>query len=157
MTRSLKWRLGLVVPILVLAGWGVRGGAQQPPANSPSLVGAWMGTGTFSTGETFRTLVTYHADGGFILSDTASLFVPVSHGVWTQTGAREFATTFVQYAADKKGELDIIVKVRETITMDETGDRYTVRFKSQVFDRLGKAVASLTGTGTGTRIRVEPL
>jgi hypothetical protein len=66
-------------------------------------------------------------------------------------------TTFVQFVPNARGELDNSVKVRETITVDDTGNNYSARFKSVVTDTKGKVLYSGTGTETGTRLRVEPL
>jgi hypothetical protein len=157
MNRSATGRLRLPLMAFILIGFTLAVRAQQAPSPLPSLPGAWLVTSTPSDGTPrFQALFTFTESGGLIETDTASTFVPVGHGAWSETGDREFSTTFLQFVSNSKGALDNTVKVRETITVNEAGDSYTSRFQSLVMDRTGKTVYSGTGTGTGTRIRVEP-
>jgi len=158
MARSMTSRLRFGLAALALVGLTVAVRAQQPSDDSPSLPGSWSVIVTPSDGTPrFQSLVTFHADGGLIETDTASTFVPVGHGVWSKTGDREFSTTLVQLVSNSRGVLDTTVKVRETLTVNEAGDSYTGRFRSQVTDRTGKVRYTGTGTQIGTRMRVEPL
>ena len=133
--------------------------------NNSTVVGSWLETVTVSGGPTFKSLVTYTADGAFVSHDQGSvvtdpLFPHVysaSHGVWVHQGNRTFTTTFLQLISDLNGALLYVNSVRETVTLSKARDAYRVVWMAEFTDPAGNPIASFEGTSEGQRIKARPL
>src|SRR5215218_4153287 len=79
------------------------------------------------------------------------------HGAWVKTGERTFAMTFLQIGYGLDGTLVGIFKVRETITLDESGMEYSGQSALEASDPDGNPVFSGSSTTQARRILVEPL
>jgi hypothetical protein len=126
--------------------------------------GAWSGTVTAGPGgpPPFRVLMNFTADGNFIGSGDGDSFSGGSpqHGVWERIGdtsSRTFAVTFLQlfYAPDSSPTA--MVKVRQTVILNRSGDTWEGPATVDIFAPDGTLVFAGTATGTATRIRSEPL
>ena len=134
--------------------------AQNTKEEGPE--GSWLVTYTITSGPpipTYQALITYAAGGGLVETEqlAANPQHPGSpaHGAWASNGARTFASTYVGFAFDGKGNLIGRGKVRETVTLDEAGDAYQGSGTLALFDLNGNQLFSGTFTSHATRIRVE--
>jgi hypothetical protein len=50
-----------------------------------------------------------------------------------------------------------MAKNKETVTLSDSGDSYTLVFLFEVLDANGNVILTFSGTGGGKRIPVEPL
>ncbi len=126
--------------------------------------GSWMGVVTSAPGgpPPFRVLMNFTKDGNFVGTGDGDNFVGGSpqHGVWERVGGREsrrFAVTFLQlfYAPDSSPTL--LVKVRQTVILNKSGDTWQGPATVDFFAPDGTLIFSATATATATRIRSEPL
>ena len=137
--------------------------AQSKKANA--IVGSWLDTVTVTGGPTFKSLSTFTEGGCWIFTDqgdviTESDFPHVysaGQGVWVHQGGRTFSQTAVQLLSDLKGDLLGINKVRQTLTLNESGDAYSVVWKADFIDPAGNLIGSVEGTIESRRIKDEPL
>lgn len=147
----------------VLAILAPRAAAQSNPeaAAEPGqqIVGTWIFNLTPASGPPFKALHTYTVDGGLVVVNSQSPSTgTAAFGEWVRTGDREFDSTFVRFNFDAQGNFTGTTKVREHIKLNETLDRLTSVAKLEVFDPAGNLVrANPPGTGTATRIKVEPV
>jgi len=152
------------------------GYAQPGQRTSQGPVGSWVAIVTIAGSGApppFQALRTY-ADGGGYIETSSNSFTPQApdgpaHGAWVSTGAtvteadppgdraRTFAVTFLAQRFDSNGNLIGSIKVRESATLDKTGDAYTGSGKFEIRDLQGNPLASGVSTVQATRIRVEPL
>jgi hypothetical protein len=129
------------------------------------LVGSWVETIVVNGGPTFKSLVTYAADGARISSDQGSVITepPVphvfsdAHGPWAHRSGRFFKATFQQLVSDLNGGLLFVNTVRQTMTLSQSRDSYRGIWRAEFVDPNGVVVASFEGTADGQRIRHEPL
>ena len=134
-----------------------------------AIVGSWLDTVTVTDGPTFKSLSTYTEDGSVVFNDQGSVLTEppfprvfsAGHGVWVHQGGRTFSTTTLQLISDLKGDgvgnLLAVLKLRATITLNESGDSYSAVFKAEFNDPAGNLIASFEGTTEGQRIKAEPL
>ena len=134
------------------------------PPQWTSPTGAWVGTITAGPGgpPPFRALMNFGADGNFIGSADGDSLVGASpsFGVWERIGdpsSRKYAATFLQifYAPDSSPTA--LVKVRQTVILNKSGDTWEGPATVDIFLPDGTLVFAGTATGTATRIRSEPL
>lgn len=137
------------------------GGGSTAAANSPSsgLEGAWLEEISLDDGQRHQALILCTKDGG--VGVTASLpptLFGSGFGVWTRTGDHQYLITFEAFVFNASGQLDFLLRVRASPTIDQTGDHMTARVH---FDVQPAGGSSLTGGGggnwTGSRIKPLPL
>lgn len=134
-------------------------------SHQKAIVGSWLDTVSVTGGPTFDSLSTYTRDGGWVFSDQGSVITDPSfphvfsagHGVWVHQGGRKFRQTARQLISDLNGGLLARLKLRETLTLDASGDAYRTVWKAEFTDPAGNLIASFEGTRTGQRIKIEPL
>jgi hypothetical protein len=129
------------------------------PAQGPE--GSWFYTVTIP-GYTFQGIETYSDGGGYTEADQLS-FSPVAvasagHGGWKMTGARTFDLTYLNLTFDSftGGNPTGTLKVRQTTTIDKSGNSYTGSGDYTYYDLAGNPYLSGPFTITATRILVEP-
>jgi hypothetical protein len=130
-----------------------------------AVVGSWLDTVAVAGGPTFKSLSTYAADGSWVSSDQGSVITEppfphvfsAGHGVWVHLGGRAFSLTALQLISDLKGDLLFTNKIRQTVTLDASGDAYSAVWRSEFRDPAGNLVFSFEGTTEGRRIKPEPL
>jgi len=110
---------------------------------------------------TFQGVETYSDDGGYSEADQLS-FIPGSvasagHGAWKSIGARKFLLTYLNLTFDgfSTGTPTGTLKVRQTATIDRTGNSYSGSGDYTYFDLAGNSILSGPFTITATRILVE--
>jgi hypothetical protein len=152
------------------------GHAQPAHRTAQGPAGSWVATVTIAGSGApppFQVLRTYADGGGYIetSSNSKNPQAPDSsgHGAWVSAGAtdagadgteaepRTFAVTFLIQRFDANGNLIGSIKVRETGTLNKTGDTYSALGKFEFLDLLGHSIASGLATAQATRIKVEPL
>jgi hypothetical protein len=147
---------------ILIAGLNSRSGVRAGGDSAPSLEGSWnVVVGPGSPTE-FRALVTYAAGGGLMATAPivpAPTRASTAHGTWERTGGHQFTYTFQALLYSPTGHFVGTLKVRETLTLDNSGDQYDGTSSVEVFDPFGNLVpafSSCGGTAHGTRINVEP-
>ena len=133
----------------------------------PAITGSWLETISPAGGPSFKALATYGADGGLVGSIQGSVITgpfpfPASytatHGQWTYQGRRTFSTTAMQLVSDlNDGHLLFVTKMRQTVTLNRSGDAYRAVFRVEFTDPAGNLLFVFEGTTEGHRIKVEPL
>jgi len=146
--------------------------AQQPHgegllklSQKKDVVGSWLDTVTVAGGPTFASLSTYTEDGGWVSHDQGSVITEppfphvfsAGHGVWVRRGRRTFSQTALQLISDLKGDLLFVNRIRQTLTLNQSGDAYSAIWTAEFTDPAGNLIASFEGTTDGRRIKVEPL
>ena len=138
--------------------------------------GSWVATVTIAGAGApppFQALRTYADGGGYIESTSNSrnpqALAGPAHGAWVSTranasavdqpgdGPRSFAVTFLAQRFDANGNMIGSIKVRESATLNKTGNAYTGSGQFEIRDLQGISIASGVATVQATRISVEPL
>jgi len=141
------------------------GDIAQQEKKSNDLTGSWLITVTRTDENApppFKALVTFTEDGGLVIAvqgdvTTDPPFVnSPGHGAWVKTGKRTFVMTFLQLSYTLDGRLLGIVKVRQTMNLNETGTEWSGPSIIEVTDSDGNPVFSGGGPAHATRILVEP-
>src|SRR5262245_49484033 len=132
-----------------------------------SIAGSWAETVTLAGGASFRALDTFGEGGDWIGSAQGSVVTgpfPVpsaftaGQGQWIHPGGRTFSTTALSLASDlTDGHLLFVFKIRQTVTLNGSGNGYRSVIKLEIFDPAGNPLAAIDGTTEARRIRVEPL
>lgn len=164
-----KWRSlsqcapAAITVLLAIAVCGTPAAAfaqAAPDCKGPE--GSWLYTVTIP-GYTFQGIETYSAGGGYTEADQLS-FTPLAvasagHGVWKSTGERTFLLTYRNLTFDgfSTGNPTGTLKVRQTTTLDKSGNSYTGSGDYTYYSPTGVAETSISGTFTitATRIVVE--
>jgi hypothetical protein len=124
-----------------------------PPA-PPSIVGLWDVKGYVQgqfVGEIFDM---WGADGTEVEVDASNpLYGNVCNGVYIQTGTLLYRLTHPSWNFDGNGNLIGTVIIRELITLDPKGDRYTGVVTYDVFDLNGRLVSHNEGNLVATRVK----
>jgi hypothetical protein len=144
---------------------GASDGILAQGRKATAIVGSWMDTVSVSGGPTFKSLSTYTEEGLVVFNDQGAVITDpafphvfsAGHGVWVHQGGRTFSQTSLQYVSDLNGGLLFVNKIRQTLTLDESGDAYSVVWKAAFIDPDGNLVFSFEGTTEGKRINDEPL
>jgi hypothetical protein len=144
-----------VVPMIVLVTV-VLLGALTPidaTAGQKSLVGSWIvDVMPDQPGPPpVRNLVTSTSDGTSVNTDPA---FGTGHGIWKQTGSREFAVKLLTFIPAGHPFGEGTITVTGTLTVDKDGDAATGPFTT-VFDTINFQ-ATVTGTVVLTRITLGP-
>jgi len=101
--------------------------------------------------------VTWHSDGTELMnSGRPPLTGSVCMGVWKRTGPSHYELNHVALSWDGTGQnLVGPANIKEEVTVDRSGDRYTGRFTIDQFDTSGNLLAHIAGELTGVRIKVD--
>jgi hypothetical protein len=154
-----------VLAALIPLGAPAAATAQSTAQLSGSLLqaqgpqGSWLYTVTIP-GYTFQGIETYSAGGGYVEADQLS-FSPLAvasagHGAWQMTGQRTFNLTYLNLTFDgfSTGNPTGTLKVRQTTTLNKSGNSYTGSGDYTYYDLDGKPIPTISGTFTITAIRV---
>ena len=147
---------------ILIAGLNGRTGVRAAGGSAPSLEGSWSVVVGPGSPTEFKALVTYAAGGGLMASAPivpAGVHASTAHGTWERTGGHEFTYTFLALLYNSTGHFVGTLKVRETLTLDNSGDQYDGTSSVEFFDPFGNVVPAFStcgGTAHGTRINVEP-
>jgi len=128
--------------------------------NSPE--GSWLLNVTLTSSHPpvkFQALQTYDSGGGLVVTDQTD-FNPnglrsPGHGAWLSTGEGHFATTWLAFFFDAKGNPAGMVKVREVDTLSVDGNSFSGTATVTAYNANGKPVFSGTSKEQGKRILVE--
>lgn len=154
-----------VVMALISLGTPAAATAQTTAQLSASLQlaqgpqGSWLYTVTIP-GFTFQGIETYSAGGGYTEADQLS-FNPLAvasagHGAWQMTGQRTFNLTYLNLTFDafSSGNPTGTLKVRQTTTLNKSGNSYTGSGDYTYYDLDGNPIPSISGTFTITATRI---
>ena len=131
-------------------------------AGSKKIVGSWKNHVTPTTPgpgvpPPFDTFISFTREG-IVLDSSPSPLVNPGHGVWFNTGRRQFKATFFLLQFDEQFQLVGPAKVRATLEVNEVGDRYSGESRTEIFDATGKTVLqSFDALMEGRRILLDPL
>jgi len=166
MTRKYIYSGLITVVIFISAALPPVALAAEQNAPPKAIVGSWIETITVTgpgAPPPFKSLGVYTADGNLVFSDQGGVtLVPpqafsATAGSWTYVRERTFAWTAVALISDLSGNHVGTLKVRGESTVDRSGDRYTSRFRAEIFDPNGQLVFAADGTNEGRRVVVEAL
>jgi hypothetical protein len=140
----------------------------SPSAKKPTIVGSWLLTINVPDNtppfDLFKGFWALTEDGILIASAqgdvTPAPFPSVTsqYGAWAQTGGHQFAATFKAVLYDlATGDNLGMFKLRQSMTLSESGDEWSGPFKLTVYDPDGNVAALVDGTAHASRIKVEPL
>ncbi|MGI8408273.1 MAG: hypothetical protein ACR2M8_00145 [Pyrinomonadaceae bacterium] len=134
----------------------------RPNWHSPA--GSWQGVVTNDGGfpPPFRVLMTFDGDGGFVgTGDGDNAVGSPQHGVWERIGgksSRTYAVTFRQLFYNPDSSPTGLMKARQTVILNESGDAWQGPFQIDIYAADGTTLLfSGTGTAAATRIKSEPL
>jgi len=152
------------------------GYAEPALRDAQGPAGSWVATVTIAGAGApppFQALRTFANGGGYIETSSNSrnpqALAGPAHGAWVSTrattsevdqpadGRRSFAVTFLAQRFDANGNMIGSIKVRESATLDKTGDAYSGSGNFDIRDLQGNPLASGVATVHATRIKVEPL
>jgi hypothetical protein len=103
-----------------------------------------------------------NANEGTVVStnELDSFACSAGQGAWLRTARREFATTHSFYCfdpgADPFGAPDGSATIRETVTVDGSGDTFAGRGTIEFFAPDGSSLGTTEFTVEGTRLRATP-
>jgi len=131
-------------------------------ASNVSPEGSWLANVTITSNHPpskFQALMTYDSGGGLVVTDQTD-FNPQGlrspgHGAWVSTGGGHFATTWLAFFFDAKGNPAGMVKVREVDTLSADGNSFSGSATFTAFDANGKPILSGTTLEQAKRIKVE--
>jgi len=137
-------------------------------AKKSTIVGSWQVTvnipGNPPPFDSFTAYWALTGDGimlGAAQGDVTPAPFPSStsqFGAWAQTGKDQFTNTFRSTLYDlSTGENLGSFKLRQLMTLSDSGDEWNGPFVLNVYDPDGNVLAEVTGTAHATRIKVEPL
>jgi len=140
-----------------------------PSTGSALLTGSWVVAVSFdgSTPLILPNLINFSADG--TMSVAAPPLLPElpgagntqdafsgGIGAWTQSGNGNAEARFAFLVTSADGTLASINTVRQSITLDPSGDVYNGTFSLDIADASGAVTSTATGTLQGNRIVVGP-
>ena len=154
LTRT-KFLSVLAVTALVLTNPFMRAqGGNQPEQNH--LAGTWMVNGAPGVAPG---LISFLSDGRLIWTEPITigplpapglaLLRGTGHGEWIRTGNHEFASTTYLVISDLVTEFTNLVKVTETIKLNDTSDEFTQTGTVSVLDTNGNLLFSFPNPVTG--------
>jgi hypothetical protein len=125
-----------------------------------ALVGSWMGT----TGEGFKLLSTFHADGtmtnsvqGEVSTNPELGVLTPLHGVWKYLGGRQFGVTAFGALYDiNTGAYLGMLKVRIVLTVNKAADQMSGTDNVEIINPDGTIIALGSHATPYARIKFEP-
>jgi hypothetical protein len=132
----------------------------------PAIVGSWAETVTPRGGLPFSVLQTYGGDGMWISSAQGNVTTgppfpaafTAGHGQWIHREGRTFSATAISIGSSvTNGQLLVIFKIRQTVTLNRSGDAYRGVIRVEASDPGGNLLFAFDGTNEARRIDVEPL
>ncbi len=151
--------VGLLAGTFAISFFGSPGHSQA--ASNSTIVGSWLFDVTLTSINppfSFHSLETYDAGGTLVTTDQLS-FNPQElgspgHGNWVSKGGDQFASTWITFTFDAKGNPAGHSKVQETITVNADGRTLNGLGVFTAYDNHGKVVNSGTSKFAGQRIQV---
>jgi hypothetical protein len=160
--RRIFW---VMIAAVLLAGIALaQTGADVKQEKSQDLTGAWKTAITpppESGVPPFKLLFTFTEDGNLLATGTAGDFPALGnpcHGVWTRTGDRTFALTYLCFDSDASLQFTGTDKIRGTVTINRTTGQLSGRLDLTHFDTSDNLIFnSCCATVKGSRLQIEPL
>lgn len=107
----------------------------------------------------FYALMTMTNEGSLVQSDIMPPGLPQTatpaHGEWTPISYNQFALTYFKLLSNGKGSFQGVLKIREIITLDITGTKYSGQGQIEVLNADGDVTASFEIITQASLIRVE--
>ena len=100
-------------------------------------------------------LIRQFSPSGLVVGPQASLFGGIVCGEWVRTGDRQFAFTNASFNYMPTGPVSGTVKSVGSLTLNNEGNEFTGRFRTQSFDLAGNLLTTFTASVAGKRIQVE--
>src|SRR5215469_9955171 len=100
-------------------------------------------------------LIRQFSPSGLVVGPQASLFGGIVCGEWVRTGDHQFAFTNASFNYMPSGPVSGTVKAVGSLTLNNEGNEFTGRFRTQSFDLAGNLVTSFTASVVGKRIQIE--
>lgn len=150
----------IFMALIIMGMMATMASAQSDHQKSEDITGSWEGVVTNLSGgpPPFRVLMTFTGVGGFVGSGDGDDSVgSPQYGVWERTGRRRFALTFRQLFSNSDGSSNGSGRVRQTIIVSKSGDKWSGPFKVEIFAPDGTLMFSGDGTAQASRIQSEPL
>jgi hypothetical protein len=151
-----------ILAVSLLFGTLARTSAAASNGTTRTPEGSWLVSVTARAGqqtEMFQLLETYDAGGGLVETDQTDFQPQFStspgHGALTSRGADDFASTWLAFFFDAKGNPAGTEKIREVDTLSKGGDAYNGSGKFTIVDVKGNVLEAGTFTAHATRIHVE--
>ena len=147
--------LGIFAPPRLMGRPQAREASGQVIADplNPSIVGLWQVMNLENGKPIDLSFEAYHADGTEILIDqTPPAEGNVCIGTWLQTGSLTFKLTHPALSFDMEGNFVGTVMIREVVTLDRSGNRFTGTYTVDVFDVQGEPQGHFEGEFIGHRI-----
>jgi hypothetical protein len=169
--RARMWILTatMVLTTSIVGAAGQDRTAEESERSRAAITGTWLETINLPGGQSFNVLETYGADGALVASAQGSVItgpfpfpnsVTATHGQWKHRDGRTFDTTGLQIGSDlNDGHLLFVLKFRQTVTLNRSGNAYQAVGKAEYFDPDGNLLfgGPFEVTSEARRIRVEPL
>jgi len=139
-------------------------GTDVKQEKAQDLTGAWKTTITpppESGAPPFKLLFTFTEDGNLLATGTAGDFPALGnpcHGVWTKTGERTFALTYLCLDFDSSLQFTGSDKIRGTVTINRTTGQLSGRLDLTHFDTSDNLIFNgCCAAVKGTRLQIEQL
>jgi hypothetical protein len=100
-------------------------------------------------------LIRQFTPNGGVVGPQASLLGGIVCGEWVRTGDHQFAFTNVSFNYAPTGPISATVKTVGSLTLNNEGNEFTGRLRTQSFDLMGNLLTSFTASAHGKRIQVE--
>lgn len=119
-----------------------------------SIVGLWHVIYTDSTGQFFlETFDQWHSDGTeFEAANANPIEGNICLGVWKKAGANTVSLNHIGWNFDPAGNSAGYFTIKETDTVDDSGQSYHGTFDFTVYNPDGSVQVEVTGTMAATRI-----
>ena len=100
--------------------------------------------------------ISYHSDfTEFQNSERVPATGAVCQGVWERTGRFTFRVNHYALAYGDSQNLTNVIRIRESITVDESGKTFTGDFVQDVYDTAHHLLATFKGPMTGKRVTID--
>lgn len=160
--RRIIW---LMVAAALLTGIALaQTGADVKQEKSQDLTGGWKTTITppvEAGAPAFKLLFTFTEDGNLLATGTGGDFPALGnpcHGVWTKTGDRTFALTYLCLDFDSSLQFTGTDKIRGTVTINRNTGQLSGRLDLTHYDTGDTLIFSgCCATVKGTRLQIEQL
>lgn len=130
------------------------------------LEGTWLATVSFDDGFVLKVLFTFmpgkDENEGTLIDTNEFLLTPgpigaPDQGVWLRTAERNFIATHLAFLFDTDNDSEPAgtAKVRDTISLNQLGDRFTGRQYVEIFDTDGQLTATFSATMTAVKMKAE--